>query len=167
MKKILLLFLFSINVQAQTTYKQVDIQAASGNDYETLLTNVVSDEYDDFRVYKLLRDLGYNTTTYLKPIKKGYDFTIKYDKEKNNNESVYAHFIVKKINETPVTTKIEIYGDVKSVIRYFINFWSTTLNFEDVKVGEIVSCKFLSDVATLSFPDSKTAKITVVSVKDR
>lgn len=167
MKQIILFLLFSLQLQAQTNYKEVDISAMAGTEYETLLTNVVYNEYDDYRISKLLEDLGYNTTTYLKPIKKGFDFTIKYDKENNNNESVYAHYLVKNINGTPITTKVEIYGDVRTIIRFYINFWSTDLNFEDVKVGEVVSCKFLSDVATLSFPDTKTAKITVVSAKDR
>lgn len=167
MKQIILFLLFSLQFQAQTNYKEVDVVAMAGTEYETLLTNVVYTEYDDFKVYKLLKDLGYNTSTYLQPIKKGYDFTIQYDKENNSNESVFAHFIVKNVNHTPITTKVEIYGDVRTIIRFYINFWSTDLNFEDVKVGEVVSCRFLSDVATLSFPDSKTAKITVVSSKDR
>lgn len=167
MKQIILFLLFSLKLQAQTNYKEVDISAMAGTEYETLLTNVVYNEYDDLRVFKLLKDLGYNNITYSKPVKQGSGFTAKYDKENNKNESVYANFIVNKINEAPITTKVEIYGDVRTIIRFYINFWSTDLNFEDVKVGEVVSCKFLSDVATLSFPDTKTAKITVVSAKDR
>lgn len=82
---------------------------------------------------------------------------------------VYVKYYFKKIQQytLPLTTKIEIYGDVNTVIKFYVNYWSRQLNFDDVKVGEVVSTRFLTDVATLSFPSSNTAKITVVSSKDR
>lgn len=166
MKKILLLLLFSFGLQAQTSYKEVDISAAAGNDYETLLTNVVYNQFD-FHIDNLLNDLGYNNITFLKPIKEGCDFKIQYDKENNKNVTVYVHYIAKNINNTSVINKVEIYGDQQAVIRFYINFWSNDLNFNDVKLGEIVSTRFLTDVATLSYPDANTAKITVVTAKDR
>lgn len=169
MKKILLFLIFSIQLQAQTTYKDEDIAAMSGNEYETLLTNIVNVPYSEnnYHVSNLLKDLGYNTVTYLKPVKQNYDYTIKFDKEGNNQESVYVHYLAKSINNNSITTKVEIYGDVKTVIRFYINFWNSQLNFNDVKIGEVVTTRFLSDVATLTFPDNKTAKITVVTAKDR
>lgn len=167
MKQIILLIFFSFQLTAQTSYGDADISAMAGTKYETLLTNVVYVEYDDFSIFKLLKDLNYNTIDYSQPVKGKSYITIRYDKENNNNESVYASYFVQNINNVPITTKIEIYGNVKTIITFFVSFWSTSLNFDDVKVGEIVSCRFLSDVATLSFLDNKTAKITVVSSKDR
>lgn len=169
MKKLLLLLLLTSCAFAQTTYKDADIQAMAGNEYETLLTNIVNELYSEnnYHVSKLLQDLGYNTTTYLKPVKENFDYTVKYDKEKNNKESVYVRYYTKLVSKKNIVTKVEIYGDVKTVIRFYLNFWTTQLNFEDIKIGEVVSNKFLTDVATLSFPDNKTAKITVVTAKDR
>lgn len=169
MKKILVLLLFSFGLQAQTTFKQVDIDAASGNDYETLLTNIVNVLYSEnnYHVDNLLNDLGYNNITYLEPVKKGYDYTIKYDKENNKKVTVYVHYIAKNINNTSVVNKVEIYGNLQAIIRFYINFWSRQLNFNDVKPGEVVSTRFLTDVATLSYPGNNTAKITVVTAKDR
>lgn len=168
MKQIALFLLFSLQLQAQTSYKNNDIVAAAGTEYEYLLTNI---EYglNDAAIQHLLGDMEFIRTTEFKPLKNPNDYIIQYANQRNKNTILKVHFLSKKVPglNLPLTTKIEIFGDVNSVIKFYINFWSTELNFEDIKLGEVVSNRFLSDVATLSFPDSKTAKITVVSAKDR
>jgi len=42
MKQIILFLLFSLQLQAQTSYKAVDIDAMAGTKYETLLTNITN-----------------------------------------------------------------------------------------------------------------------------
>lgn len=172
MKKTLLLLLFGIMGMAQTTYKEVDIDAASGNAYETLLTNV---------------EFGYNNMTvssYLQKINmiysndKFHNYTQDHDTQRFEKQSisgqekqgyVYIRFYKKKVSqyEMPMTTKVEIWGDWQKVVEFYCGYWSRELNFADVKPSEVVSTRFLSDVATLTFPDSNTAKITVITAKDR
>lgn len=169
MKTLLLFLIFSLQLaQAQTSYSEVDIDGASGTKYETLLTNVEY-AYNDASIQHLLGDMEFVRSGELKYLKNVLDFTIKYESQRNKNLNIYVHFIGKKLQgkNLPLTTKVEIYGDVTSVIKFYINFWSTELNFDDIKKGEVVSNRFLSDIATLSFPDANTAKITVVSAKDR
>ncbi|MDP3679759.1 MAG: hypothetical protein Q8R22_02865 [Flavobacterium sp.] len=173
MKKILVLLLLSFGLQAQTSYKEVDIDAASGNNYETLLTNVEYG-YNDGTIQACLQKTGMirSDRKFWKQNGGGI-FTGRYEKQTvtgvEKQGYIYVKFDGKKIPQysLPLTTKVEIYGDVQSIIKFYINYWSTDLNFNDVKVGEVVSTRFLSDVATLSFPDGNTAKITVVTAKDR
>ncbi|MDI5894383.1 hypothetical protein [Flavobacterium algoritolerans] len=172
MKKILVLLLFSFGLQAQTSYKDVDISAAAGNDYETLLTNV---EYglNHTDMENFFNDIGYSSSGFKFSKRTENSVSYRFEKQiisgKEKQSFVYVKLASKKIPQytLPMITKVEIYGDVQSIIKFYINYWSTDLNFNDVKVGEVVSTRFLSDVATLSFPDANTAKITVVTAKDR
>lgn len=168
MKKILLFLIFSLQLQAQTSYKNEDIVAMAGNKYEYLLTNVEY-AYNDACIQALLGDMEFIQSDELKSVKNILDFTTKYKSQRNKDINLYVRFIGKKVTglNRPLTTKIEIYGDVTSVIKFYLNFWTSQLDFNDVKIGEVVSTRFLSDVATLTFPDRKTAKITVVTTKDR
>lgn len=178
MKRLLLLLLFSISVQAQTSFKQVDIDAASGNDYETLLTNTEITNtswgvqyylqhnqypYDEIYNYKNHKTLMKENVYYLERFKKN---TLTGEEKQSY---IWVKTYIKKVPQytVPMTTKVEIYGDKISVIQFYCNFWSRQLNFNDVKPGEVVSTRFLTDVATLSYPDSNTAKITIVTAKDR
>lgn len=178
MKKILLLLLLSFGLQAQTSYKEVDISAAAGNDYETLLTNTEA-AYGDANIQIYLQHNGYiHDGEYNMKNRKILNVTnvsslSRYKKqtltgvEKPSYVWVKLHF--KKVPQysMPMSTKVEIYGDKMAVIQFYCNFWSRELNFNDVKPGEVVSTRFLTDVATLSYPDSSNAKITVVTAKDR
>lgn len=178
MNKLLLILLFSFATQAQTTMKEVDIDAAAGNRYETLLTNVelgtgdinIQDylqhneyPYDDIYNYKNRNTLG---------VKNVYDLS-RYKKNtligKEKQSYIWVKLYFKKVPEysLPMVSKVEIYGDKLAIIQFYCNFWSRSLNFNDVKPGEIVATRFLSDVATLSYPDATTAKITVVTTKNR
>lgn len=174
MKKLLLLvfLIIGLGTQAQTKYKEADIDAMSGNPYETLLTNV---EYgfNDGCIQRYLQKIRMHLSRdeHAKLDKNNYQF--RYDKSSIIGEEkpgyIYVKYYLKDIPQysDPMTTQVEIWGDVEKVIEFYVGFWSRSLNFNDVKKGEIVSTRFLSDVATLSFPDSNTAKITVVTAKDR
>lgn len=172
MKKLLLLLLFSLATQAQTTMKEVDIDAAAGNQYETLLTNV---EYglNHTDIENFLNDIGYSKSS--SKLTKRTDNSVSYRFEKQivsgveKQSYIYIKLASKKVPQysLPMITKVEITGNVNSIIEFYCKYWSRQLNFNDVKPGEIVSTRFLTDVATLSYPDANTAKITVVTAKDR
>lgn len=176
MKKLLLLLLFSIATQAQTNYKDVDIQAAAGNQYETLLTNVELG-FGDFQLYLQRNEYPYDEIyNYKNRNTLGKENVYDLSRYKKNTLTgvekpsyIWVKTYFKKVPQytLPMITKVEVYGDKLAVIKLFCNFWSRSLNFNDVKPGEIVSTRFLTDVATLSYPDATTAKITVVTAKDR
>lgn len=166
----LIILLFCFNAFAQTNYKDADIDAAAGNQYETLLTNVESG-YNGGAIQSYLQKIG--MTMEGNVVDKPDNFSFKFKKKivSGAEKQGYVHvkMLKKKIAQynQPMTTKVEISGDPQKVIEFFCGFWSTSLNFADVKMGEVVSSRFLSDVATLTFPDSNTAKITVVTAKAR
>jgi len=178
MKKLLLLLLLSVATQAQTSYKEVDIQAVAGNDYETLLTNTEATNGDaSIQIYLkhngYIDDGEYNMKNHKTLNIPNVSNLSRYKKQTltgiEKQSYVWVKLNFKKVPQysQPMTTKVEIYGDRIAVIQFYCNFWSRQLNFNDVKPGEVVSTRFLSDVATLSFPDANTAKITVVTAKDR
>jgi hypothetical protein len=178
MKKILLLLLFSFAAHAQTTMKEVDIDAAAGNDYETLLTNREA-MYGDANIQFYLQHNGYiydevyNTKNRNSLGKENVYSLARYKKNTltgvEKQSYVWVKLFFKKVPQysQPMTTKVEIYGDKIAIIQFYCNFWSRQLNFNDVKPGEVVSTRFLTDVATLSYPDANAAKIMVVTAKDR
>lgn len=174
MKKTVLFFIFFISsVNAQTNINQDDIRAVSGNDFETLLTNV---EYGlnvgSIEECMNKMDMIHSNYSFSKSVKNVYALG-RFEKQSLIGDEkqgyVYVKYYLKKTPQytLPLTTKIEIYGDSNTVIKFYVNYWSRQLNFNDVKMGEVVSTRFLTDVATLSFPTSNTAKITIVSSKDR
>lgn len=173
MKHTLLIVLLLIGgwATAQTTFKEADIDAASGNAYETLLTNVEFGFNDDCISSYLQKIKMMWNEKYIED-KKDY-YLSRYEKTsiigKEKQGYVYVKHYLKTVPEYefPMTTKVEIWGDWDKVVEFYVGFWSRKLSFTDVKQGEVVSTRFLTDVATLSFPDSNTAKITVVTAKDR
>lgn len=177
MNKLLLILLFSFATQAQTTIKQVDIDAAAGNRYETLLTNVSLGTGDiNIQDYLQHNEYPYDDIYNHKNKKDWHDTNFDLSRYKKNTlmgkekqSYIWVKLYFKKVPEysLPMVSKVEIYGDKLAIIQFYCNFWSRSLNFNDVKPGEIVSTRFLTDVATLSYPDATTAKITVVTSKNR
>lgn len=175
MKKAVLFFiLFISSLNAQTSINQNDIIAASGNRFETLLTNV---EYGGINVGSIeecfnAMDMIHSDYSFSKSVKNVYALG-RFEKQvligNEKQGFVYVKYYFKEIPQytLPLTTKIEIYGDINTVIKFYVNYWSRKLNFNDVKIGEVVSTRFLTDIATLSFPESNMAKIIIVSSKDR
>ena len=172
MKLLYIALLIGFTAFGQTSYKDADIDAASGNQYETLLTNVEFG-YNAASISGYLQKIGMTQSA-----DKFCSYTTTVDTQQFQKKIVSGAekqgFVTVKMFKTkvakydlPMTTKIEISGDWKKVVEFFCGFWSTSISVEDVKPGEVVSSRFLSDVATLTFPDSNTAKITVVTAKDR
>lgn len=168
---LLFLFLATLGLNAQTSMSFADISAQAGNAYETLLTNVEYG-YNDGVIQSYLQKIGMIHAMDIHDIKltNGY---IPHKFKKNiltgNEKQAYVQYrmYIKTLADgTKLTTKVEIWGDWRKVVEFFCGFWSRSLNFEDVKPGEVVSTRFLSDIATLSFPSSNTAKITVLNTYD-
>ena len=178
MNKLLLILLFSFATQAQTTMKEVDIDAAAGNRYETLLTNREA-MYGDANIQDYLQHNGfiddevYNNKNHKTLNIPNVSNLSRYKKQTligfEKQSFIWVKLYFKKVPEysLPMVSKVEIYGDKLAIIQFYCNFWSRSLNFNDVKPGEIVATRFLTDVATLSYPDATTAKITVVTTKNR
>lgn len=177
MKKLVYLFLLIFTgATAQTSYTNDDIQASANNQYETLLTNVELGS-GDVNIQSFLQkndfifDSDYNQKNRLKLSKQNEFTTARYKSQTVTGEGkqtyIFVKLYMKKAQALPLITKVELYGDIPGIINFYCNFWSRELNFNDVKIGEVVSTRFLSDVATLSFPDASTAKITIVTAKDR
>lgn len=169
MKKVFFILLITLQATAQTSFSTNDIAAAAGNDFETLLTNVEYG-YNDATIQDCLQKMDFiKSDPKVNKVGNVGNFTARYEKQNAKDVFVYVKFVGKKIAQynLPLTTQVEIYGDTNSIINFYINYWSRQLNFDDVKKGEAVSTRFLTDVATLSFIDSNTAKITVVSAKLR
>lgn len=173
MKKLLLLLLvITTAIQAQTTFSNEDIAASAGNRYETLLTNTEA-LYGDGTIQSYLQKIGmrYSGYEYADYKENEYNF-YRFEKSTligNENQTyVYIKIHLKPVKEYeyPMATKVEIWGDWRKVVEFYCGYWSRSLNFDEVKPGEVVSTRFLTDIATLTFPDAETAKITVVTARD-
>lgn len=172
MKKLLFILLVSFSaLNAQTTFSDADIDAARGNRYETLLTNV--DIVDSDGAIQGFMQLGLNFIHSDRKYNINNNQYIQYRFEKNiftnKQETIYMYYRLYKKQipqyNLPLTTKVEIWGDYANVIKFFIGFWSRQLDFENIKPGTVVNTRFLTDIATLRV-DGSTAKITVVTAKD-
>lgn len=172
MKKLFLstvLSLFALVVFGQTTMTDADIQAQASNRYEYLMTNIV-DDYAYSKSQWLLNDMD------LTPSETGFEnndsrMTFRFEKQiltgDEKQQYVDGLWEYEKIKGQKVVKKVTISGPSRLVTEFYVKFWSRKLNFDDVKPGETVSTRFLTDVATLTFNYDGTAKIEVVPAKDR
>lgn len=175
MKRIvyILILILSLTGYAQTSLSQNDINAAAGNRFETLLTDVeVENSMISIGVYLQIK--GGMTDSGVKHHKiDESSYLRRYEKKIIQGKEKQGYVYIKEYHEnvegyeTPITHKVEIWGDPIKVIEFYCGFWSRALDFEDVDRNEVATTRFLTDVATLSFPDSNTAKITVVPAKSR
>jgi hypothetical protein len=171
MKKILFLLLFPFLCFSQTSLKDDDIYAASGNRYETLLTNIEAG--DNFpAVSSLLDKMGFiDDETYKtkwNPLFQQWKYVESIVSGNKKPATIYIKWTGKAVKgfEQPIITKLELSGDTESIIKFYVNFWSRALNFKDTKPGETVTTRFLSDVASLSVGTNGESKIVVTTAKD-
>lgn len=174
-KLLLLLLLLPISFLAQTSFSEVEIDAASGNGYETLMCNV---EYgfQDVSIQSFLQTelkmymVSNNHDKWLFE-KVEYTFASKLrqgkEKERFLNYTIYRKKHPKFPDNTGIVEKVVITGDWNDIVSFFVGYWSRTVNLGDVAVGEIASTRFLTDVATIRYEADGTGTITVVSAKDR
>ncbi|TXI88974.1 MAG: hypothetical protein E6Q36_04265 [Chryseobacterium sp.] len=170
MKRLLFFLLFPLLSFAQTSLTDADIAAAAGNDYETLLTNIGIDREGGFAINHYLHIMGFTPDE--KFTQYGENFKQKYVQQivsGNTNPAVICvSYLNKKVKgyDFPVTQKVDISGDTEYIIKFYANFWSRAINFKDTKPGEIVTTRFLSDVAALSVGTNGQSKIVVTTASD-
>jgi len=162
-------FLICNTIIAQTSFSEADIYAAAGNEHETLLTNV-EPTYPDTSIQAFLQT---SLMMYEESNKVSKYELYRVYKNKSNFKTTESRLFY-KISTKPVSgykygisSKIEIWGDYEKVVRFFCQYWTNSINFDDIKRGESASTRFLTDFATLSFSPDGSAKIIVVSTKDR
>lgn len=173
MKTIYTLILISITYlsAAQTSFTDADISAARGNDYEWLLTNIdygfsasIIQGYTwaKTRTQPTFGDCGENCQRYYNNIKPFDD----------SKESVFYYDILLEPSTTlktheQIVKKIIIKGDYNRLVSFFTEFWSTTINFDDISPDETASTRFLTDIAVFSFDKHGNPQIIIESTKDR
>lgn len=169
MKKLLLLLLFiPLLSMAQTSFSETDIDAAAGNGYETLLTNV-EPAFPDMSLQLFLQnelqmvEVSQKATS--QEIQRAFKSKARIGKEAP--QQLEANFYLEPNGDHGIVNQVKITGDWNAVVKVFTGFWSRTLNLRDVSPGEIASTRFLTDVATIKLLDDGTGMITVVTAKDR
>lgn len=170
MKKLIILLLFPIIFYSQTSLTDDDIYAAAGNEYETLLTNIGIDREGGFAINHFLHKMGFIPDE--KFTQHGENFKQKYVQQIVSGNAkpavMWVNYLNRKVRgyDFPVTQKVEISGDTENIIKFYVSFWSRAINFKDIKSGETVTTRFLSDVAALSVGINGQSKIVVTTAKD-
>lgn len=172
MKKLILLFLLlPLLAIGQTSFSRADIQAASGNRHETLLTNTdamdTSADLQGFAQSGLgMFEISHNFDNDKKPI---YVYAAKSQqgKEKRPQIKITFNIVDSKKYQFGMAKDVTITGDWEYAVKFFTTFWSRKISLGDVKVGELASTRFLTDVATISYNQDGTGTIKVVTAKDR
>lgn len=161
-------FLLPILAMAQTSFTEPDIRAAAGNEYESLLIGVPAVDTGGHIQY----------FTYPKTLweAKVTDCGSGCDKYLVANSPVgdqrYRHLEAKVFSknlgkgwQNQITEKVVITGDFQLLVQFFTEFWSNSLDFTNIKEGDVVSTRFLTDVATFSFTKNGEPMITVEKAK--
>jgi hypothetical protein len=71
-------------------------------------------------------------------------------------KELFFKFKVFTIEKELVIEKLKITGNENSVLKFYVSFWTTTLNFDDVKKKEIVSNNIWQDRISYSFNRGKS-----------
>ena len=171
MKKLFYLLAFiPILVFGQSQYEAVDIDAAAGNEYETLLTNVAP-AFPDLSIQQFLQQelKMYETINAVTPAQILRTFEPKLNQGKDTRESLKVTINVKSVpgQKRGVVEEIILEGSWEHTALFFVSFWSAQLDLGDVSIGEIASRRFLTDVATLSYLGDSKGMIKILSTKDR
>lgn len=172
MKKLLLLLFLPTIFFCQTSLSNDDIYAAAGNDFEWLMTNVDTSNKGGYGYEGLLNRMGFIYDDKYKSNASSTFWQRRYIKSiTSGNEkqsSIYIKENYKKVSgyKYPIITKMEIWGDTENIVKFYVNFWSRAINFKDTKPGEIVTTRFLSDVAALSVGTNGQSKIVVTTASD-
>lgn len=156
--KLIIFLLFPLLVISQTSFTDADISAAAGNEYERLLIGVPAVDSGGYIQY-----FTYPKTLWEAKVSScgsGCDSYFVANDPVGDQRSRNLEFKVysKSIGngwENQITTKIVVTGDLQLLVQFFTEFWSNSLNFTDIKAGDVVSTRFLTDVATFSFSEGK------------
>lgn len=172
MKRLLLLFLPFLSL-AQTTYTEMDIRAASGNQYETLLVGVPAIDTDSF-----IQNYTYMSTRWearrlddFGKCDKCYHYIVEnHPVGDQSHRYIEVKILYKDLGPDiydKISTKVVLTGDYDLLVQFFTQFWSRTVNLDDIKPGEVATTRFLSDVAAFSFNSEGKPQIVVESAADR
>lgn len=161
MKKIsfILLLFITVNSFAQkiSPYFPDPFLTSSSNKYQTQISyfdlNFVTLKLQDYMSYKFLMTLNDEKTKYELNEGKG-DITFAFiDKMAINKKprELFFKYSVFPLEKELVITELKITGDTDTVLRFYIDFWTTTLNFDDVSKTETVSNRLFQDRISYSY----------------
>lgn len=161
MKKIalILVLITSANSYAQkiSPYFPEPFLTSSSNKYQTQISyfdlNFVTLKLQDYMSYNFAMTLNDEKMKYELKDGKG-DITFAFiDKIAMNKKprELYFKYTVFPLEEEFVIKELKITGDSDAVLRFYVSFWTTTLNFDDVSKTEIVSNRLFQDRISYSF----------------
>lgn len=167
---ILFLMLSSSIIFSQTKLTISEIRAAQGNNYEwpltgveyyTTVSKIQNYTWDKIRRQPSLGECGKNCSRFINNIK---DFS-------DQKESIFYYDIISTPDETEkrfnwLTKKVIFKGDYNRLVEFYIEFWSRSINWNDVKKGDVVSTRFLGDIAVFSFDKNGNPQIIVQGTKE-
>ncbi len=168
MKRLFLILFLQLSILAfgQSKFSNAEIRAAAGNHYEYL---IIGTSFGEMSVQTLLNKMGFYPDVKATKFISKQEFRNKWVHSNQTNGEVVIWEQYKRAGKRAdyYITEFELSGDAQSIIKFYINFWTKALNFRDTKPGEVVSVRFLTDVATLSVKKDGTAVIKVEASKDR
>lgn len=137
--------------QTQITYFDFNFVSMNFQNYMIKKTNMTLDDTK----YNLKSGVGTITDIY---INNGINTKIK---------KLYFTYTVFTIENDFVIKKLRISGDTDVVLKFYIFYWSTNLNYDDVKGRETVSNRFLQDRISYNFNEGKSfIEINNTSIKN-
>lgn len=162
MKKILTIFAFILI--AKNTYSQKispyfpqKFYVTTQNKYETQVTyfdlNFVTLKIQDYMSYEFGMTLNDEKMKYELKDGKGFITYAFIEKIAINSKpkELFFKFKVFPIEKDLVIEKLKITGNENAVLKFYVSFWTTTLNFDDVKKKEIVSNRIWQDRISYSY----------------
>ncbi|MEO2064476.1 MAG: hypothetical protein ABGW97_15950 [Christiangramia sp.] len=177
MKRLLLLLILSLFLQDSVAqkvspYYPTPSLGSSNNQFETQITyfdlNFVNSKIQEFLSRKLEMtlqgDSNYNLDGGKGTISESYLDKISINKEPRKMTFSFEVFPVE--GELVVKT-LKITGDTDAVLDFFVRYWSTNLNFDDVKRKEVVSNRYLQDRISFTFNEgNSTIEVQNTTIKD-
>lgn len=156
---ILLLILIGGNIYGQSIspYFPSRYISATSNEYETQITyfdlNFVNLKLQDYLSYQFGMTLNSEKAKYELKNGKGFITSAFVDKisMNRNPRELFFKFNVFPMGKEFVIKDLKITGTTDAVLRFYVSYWTTTLNFDDISKTEIVSNRLLQDRISYNF----------------
>lgn len=156
---ILLLILIGGNIYGQTIspYFPSRYISPTSNEYETQITyfdlNFVNLKLQDYLSYQFGMTLNSEKAKYELKNGKGFITSAFIDKisMNRNPRELFFKFNVFPMGKGFVIKDLKITGTADAVLRFYVSYWTTTLNFDDVSKTEVVSNRLLQDRISYNF----------------
>lgn len=157
------LFLFlshnTLIAQKVSPYFPTPFVSTTNNRNETQITyfdlNFVNLKIQSFlsgKLYMTPEEPSYNLNNGEGTITQSYIEKIAINREPRK---LIFTFKVFHLGDDFVIEQLKISGDNEKVLSFYVSYWSTSLNFDDIKKNEIVSNKFLQDHISYSYNNNK------------